>query len=201
MLDCHSEQKPRNPRISPLASDPERSQIDPRTLVPHLAPVQSTPDVLSASLHLALLSLTLPALAQTPSPPPTAPKPFAQAPILPSRSDLFDHEGHGHSEVVFIPAKIASRHLLHKAPAFLPANAKNLRLWEYVLLAIDIDPKGMVQGISAMRGPEPLRASAITAAKQYRYRPFLLHGKARSVKTQLKVIFPLDVVERSPSTP
>ena len=59
-----------------------------------------------------------------------------------------------------------------------------------VILHAVIGKDGSVEALSVVSGPQPIRAAALDAVKQWRYRPFLLDGEPREVETTILVNFP-----------
>ncbi len=58
-----------------------------------------------------------------------------------------------------------------------PAWARNAHISGDVVLHAIITKTGAVQNVSVVSGPPGLRDSAVTAVKQWRYKPFLLTGQ------------------------
>jgi TonB family protein len=72
-----------------------------------------------------------------------------------------------------------------------PSEAKDRHVEGDVLLKINIDKEGNVYRVEPESGDPQPSASAAEAAKQWKYRPFLLNGQAVEVETKLKVNFTL----------
>jgi TonB family protein len=60
-----------------------------------------------------------------------------------------------------------------------------------VLLDVDISKEGMVENLKATSGHPLLVPAALDAVKQWRYKPFMLDGKAAAFSTQVEVHFSL----------
>ena len=58
-----------------------------------------------------------------------------------------------------------------------------------VVLHAIISKTGPIQSLSVLSGPEMLRASALAAVQQWKYRPFLLNGDPTEVETTITVNF------------
>jgi protein TonB len=58
-----------------------------------------------------------------------------------------------------------------------------------VVMMARIDKTGKVVNLKAMSGPEFLRDSAIKAARQWTYKPYLLNGQPVTVLTTITVNF------------
>jgi peptidyl-prolyl cis-trans isomerase A (cyclophilin A) len=59
-----------------------------------------------------------------------------------------------------------------------------------VVLNAVIDEKGSVESLRVISGPLILQQAALDAAKNWRYKPYLLKGEPVAVKTQINVVFP-----------
>lgn len=79
--------------------------------------------------------------------------------------------------------------ILHKVDPIYPEDAKNVS--GAVVLAATIDNEGNVATLSVVSGPEQLRDAALTAVRQWTYRPYQLNGKPVFVQTTIAVIFTL----------
>jgi protein TonB len=58
-----------------------------------------------------------------------------------------------------------------------------------VVLHAIISKEGTIKNLTVISGPEMLRASAVDAVQNWRYKPFLLNGEATEVDTQITVNF------------
>ncbi len=77
--------------------------------------------------------------------------------------------------------------ILQKADPVYPEDAKNVS--GTVVLAATIDGEGKVMDVSVVSGPEKLRDAALTAVRQWTYRPYLLNGKPVFVQTVVSINF------------
>jgi TonB family protein len=68
-----------------------------------------------------------------------------------------------------------------------PPDARQARLEGTVKLHVVVDANGEIQSFRTVSGPESLAQAAMTAVREWRYRPTLLNGKA--VETQEDVTF------------
>jgi protein TonB len=68
-----------------------------------------------------------------------------------------------------------------------PPDARQARLEGTVKLHVVVGADGEVQSFRTVSGPEPLAQAAMTAVREWHYRPTLLNGKA--VETQEDVTF------------
>lgn len=69
-----------------------------------------------------------------------------------------------------------------------PSDAAKVR--GQVVLAATISSSGDVVTLQVVSGPPILTHAAIDAAKQWKYRPYLLNGKPIEVDTQITINFP-----------
>jgi TonB family protein len=81
--------------------------------------------------------------------------------------------------------------LLHEVRPVYPPEAKKARIDGSVVLAVSIAADGTVHATHVVSGPVPLRASAMDAVKQWKYRPYLLNGDPIAVDTQVTVVYSL----------
>lgn len=75
-------------------------------------------------------------------------------------------------------------------PAYPPL-ARQARVQGTVLLEAEISQEGTVENLRLISGHPMLVATAIDAVKQWRYKPYLLNGRAVEVRTQVAVNFTL----------
>ena len=116
--------------------------------------------------------------------------PLAEKPVL-------SHETLPNQPTAVDPA-IASTMKLSGAPPVYPAVAKAAGLQGTVVVALTVAPDGSVSDAHAISGPALLQAAAITAVRSWRYRPFLVFGKASPFETQVSINF---TISSSPSQP
>ena len=90
-------------------------------------------------------------------------------------------------EPVNVPEN-AERALLpdHPAPAY-PATAKSQQ--GTVVLQVLIDRDGAVQDAKFLQGSLAFARSAIDGVKQWKFKPYMMNGRAVSVQTNLTIIF------------
>ena len=77
--------------------------------------------------------------------------------------------------------------LIHQVHPVYPLMAKQARIQGDVLVRAFINKQGGVDDVTLVSGPSLLVRAALTAVKQWRYRPYLLNGQA------VEVIAPIDV--------
>jgi protein TonB len=104
-------------------------------------------------------------LAQTPAPP---------AAVIPP------------THHIQISANAAERLLLHKVKICYPQVAA-ARVTGTVIVAIKIDRNGNVLDPTVVSGPAMLQQMVLDAVRQYKYKPYILNGKATIVETTVSV--------------
>ena len=90
-----------------------------------------------------------------------------------------------------ISAGVASGLLIHKTAPIYPKFAKDARISGTVVLGATIQASGALTGLHVISGPDALRGSALDAARNWRYRPYLLDNKPVEVQTTINVVFNL----------
>ncbi len=110
-----------------------------------------------------------------------------------------------HGQVVsgeHIPPAEAATHLLSCVPQpNLPPEAKRIRLSGSVCLEVTIAPSGDVAAVQPIVGHPLLIAPAVQAVKQWKYKPFIRAGEARTVRTELCVDYARPRANRTNVTP
>lgn len=81
--------------------------------------------------------------------------------------------------------------LLRQAKPAYPPLARERHLEGAVILKAVIGRDGVVRDLKGVSGPAVLVQSAISAVRQWRYRPYLLNGKPVEVQTMITVFFKL----------
>lgn len=76
------------------------------------------------------------------------------------------------------------------APKY-PENAKAKHIEGTVVLTATIGRDGRIKSLRTSSGPDELVPAAIDAAKQWRYQPFILHGKPVEVEAPISLTFSL----------
>lgn len=79
--------------------------------------------------------------------------------------------------------------ILQKAPPTYPANARTAHIYGAVVLHAIIGENGAIQSLSVISGPEMLRASALEAVQNWRYKSYFLNGEPTEVDTTITVNF------------
>lgn len=81
--------------------------------------------------------------------------------------------------------------LIHRVEPVYPTLAKAARVQGEVVLSAVISTTGEIQNLQLVSGHPMLVPEAITAVKQWRYKPYLLNGQPVEVETTITVIFSL----------
>jgi protein TonB len=91
------------------------------------------------------------------------------------------------------PARVSSgviaTLLLHKVDPIYPDEAKARGVSGAVVLHAIIDQQGKIDKLSVISGPEVLREAALTAVRQWTYKPYQLNGRPVAVETTVTVNF------------
>ena len=81
--------------------------------------------------------------------------------------------------------------LCKKVNPVYPPLARQARIQGTVVLQVRINKTGDVETIDLISGHPMLAPAAVTAVKQWKYRPYLIGGHAANVQTTVTVIFKL----------
>jgi protein TonB len=82
--------------------------------------------------------------------------------------------------------------LIDRVLPVYPAPARAMRIAGRVELQATISRDGTIENLRVVDGPALLRAAAVEAVQQWRYRPYLLNGDPVEVETTINVDFKLD---------
>jgi len=86
---------------------------------------------------------------------------------------------------------ISGGQLIHRVPPVYPAQAQSLRIEGKVVLDAMVMEDGTVSGLKVAEGQPVFISSALEAVKQWRYKPFVLDGKAVKSPMRITVDFKL----------
>jgi len=81
--------------------------------------------------------------------------------------------------------------LIHRVEPGYPPLARAARVQGDVVLSAVIDTNGQIQNLQLVSGHPMLVPAALTAVKEWRYKPYLLNGQPVEVETTITVIFTL----------
>jgi len=90
---------------------------------------------------------------------------------------------------VILSSKGAEKRLAHSVQPTYPAEARSSGAEGTVVLKAVIDENGKVSGARVVEGDATLARAAISAVKQWRYRPYVRDGKAQPFQTIVLVDF------------
>ena len=86
---------------------------------------------------------------------------------------------------------VSTGFLIAKVAPTYPAEARSARIQGTVVMQAVINKTGDVESLELVSGHPLLAPAALEAVKQWKYRPYLLNGKAVTVETQITVNFAL----------
>jgi protein TonB len=90
-------------------------------------------------------------------------------------------------EQIGIASGVAEKLLIHKADIICPRVPMAARVMATVIVAFEIDINGNVLHPNVVSGPAMLRKPVLDAVRKYKYKPYLLNGKAVEVETTVSV--------------
>ena len=90
-----------------------------------------------------------------------------------------------------ISAGVTKGLLIHRVEPAYPTLARSARVQGDVVLSAVIDTNGQITNLQLVSGHPMLVPAALTAVKQWRYKPYLLNGQPVEVETTITVIFTL----------
>jgi len=90
---------------------------------------------------------------------------------------------------VILSSQGAEKRLIRRQPPVYPAEARKQRVEGTVVLKAVVSEGGKVEGVRLVEGDPTLAAAAISAVKQWHYRPYIRDGKARPFQTIVLVDF------------
>lgn len=85
-------------------------------------------------------------------------------------------------------SETAEKLLIHKEPLACPHCEMCARIMATVVVAVDIDEDGNVVFAKTVSGPQMLLKPALKAVRKYKYKPYLVNGKAVASETAVKVV-------------
>jgi TonB family protein len=81
--------------------------------------------------------------------------------------------------------------IVDKVDPEYPQAAKDKKISGAIVMMAKVDTEGRVADLKAISGPEVLRDAALTAVRQWTYKPYLLNGQPVYVATTVTVTFSL----------
>jgi protein TonB len=96
------------------------------------------------------------------------------------------------TQPVPVDAAIARTMKLSGDPPEPSAAGRSAHLHGVVVVGAIVGPDGIVQSVQPVSGPALLELATLTAVRSWRYRPYLIYGKAVAFQTQVVIDFELD---------
>jgi TonB family protein len=96
----------------------------------------------------------------------------------------------GENDVVILSSKGAERRLLLRVPPAYSPEVRSQGIEGTVVLKTMVSESGTVEGVSLVAGNPAMAEPAISAVKQWRYKPYLRDGKAKPFQTIVLVDVP-----------
>jgi hypothetical protein len=90
---------------------------------------------------------------------------------------------------VVVPQAVMAARLSHVVAPILPKGAIGKCSNALVMLKVAVDERGTVSGVDYLSGFEVLKDSALTAMKQWRYKPYEQDGHPIAVQTQVWIFY------------
>jgi TonB family protein len=97
----------------------------------------------------------------------------------------------GQQNVYELPSREAEKLLVHRVEPEYPERARTQQIQGDVVLEIDAAPDGSVQNVSLVSGNPLLADAAVAATKQWRFKPYMVAGKAVEMRTRVNLSFRL----------
>jgi len=95
------------------------------------------------------------------------------------------------SIAVQVPPNTADSLLIERVEPQYPDPARLAHIQGPVILQVDVNEKGTVQELRALRGDPQLVMAAVEAVRQWRFKPYAPRGEALNFQTQVTVDFKL----------
>jgi periplasmic protein TonB len=86
---------------------------------------------------------------------------------------------------------VSQAFVIKKVPPTYPQEARDQRVEGTVVMKVEISTEGDVTELTVISGPGLLAPAAVEAAKQWKYKPYLLNGQPIAVETQITLNFKL----------
>ncbi len=156
------------------------SPAAPHSSTPNAVPPNSTAPG-TATLHTTTLNPAPSAKA------PAAVAMTASANSIPSASPAAP----GGKALVVSSGVVAGNRISGQAPTY-PSMARAANIQGTVVLEATITRSGRTSNLRILSGPMMLRAAALEAVRNWRYKPYLLNGQPIDVQTAINVVFSLN---------
>jgi protein TonB len=112
-----------------------------------------------------------------------------------SRSPVWDSIGNASTEILPPPppprrvSRMMEGNLIHRVQPEYPPLARQARIQGEVVLHAVISRDGTIENLQVVSGHPMLVQAAVSAVRQWRYRPYYLNGEPMEVETQVTVNF------------
>jgi protein TonB len=95
------------------------------------------------------------------------------------------------AQSVPLPSNVSSGLLIKRVQPVYSKYARKNRIQGIVLMHAAISKEGDIINVEVLSGPPILTDAAVTAVKQWKYRPYRVNGEPVQVETEIKVNFAL----------
>ena len=86
-------------------------------------------------------------------------------------------------------SELVSASLVYRAAPVYPPIARQMGVYGAVVMSVTISPEGSVTAVRVVSGPGQLRQAAISAVRQWRYKPALLNGQPTESTAEVQINF------------
>jgi len=94
-------------------------------------------------------------------------------------------------QTVRVSSRVIAGMLVKKVNPIYPKEARKKHVQGVVMLHAIIDKQGAITRLEVVSGDPLLASSALDAARQWKYRPYVLQGQPVEVETEIQVNFTL----------
>jgi TonB family protein len=154
---------PQRPRVAAPASTPSTGQPSASASFPARAATETSSPAGTPAKSMA-------------APAPSAAAALGAATAAPETTDLA-----GENDAVILSSKGAERRLVHRVQPAYPPEVRGVQ--GTVVLKTLVNESGAVEGVRLVEGNPALADPAISAVKQWRYKPYVRNGRTRAFQT------------------
>jgi TonB family protein len=129
------------------------------------------------------------AVKTSPAPPVEEPQPKTEGPVQGPATPASRASDSSRRTRVSVPGEVSKNLLISSVPPVYPLLARQAHIQGMVILDADISKNGTVESLKVVHGHPLLVQSALEAAKQWRYKPYLQDGLPVPFSTQIAVGF------------
>ena len=90
-----------------------------------------------------------------------------------------------------VSQKVSDALIVSKVQPIYADKARRKRIEGLVVMRAEITKEGVVESLNVLSGDPVLASAATDAVKPWKYKPYLLHGEAIALETQVTVNFEL----------